>query len=134
MPTIVDARLAQRGTAASDVHSKPHIKPFRRFSSTMTMEAALYLRADIRTCTSSRPLLIVLSHLRWDFVFQRPQHLLSRAAKYFDVCFIEEPIYEGTSSTVRTMQRAGGVQVIQPLLPVGTDPGEALIHQGDIAE
>ncbi len=32
------------------------------------------------------------------------------------------------------MHRAGGVQVVQPLLPVGTDPGEALIHQGDIAE
>ena len=24
------------------------------------------------------PALVVFSHLRWDFVFQRPQHLLSR--------------------------------------------------------
>jgi hypothetical protein len=28
-----------------------------------------------------RPLLLVFSHLRWDFVFQRPQHLLTRAAR-----------------------------------------------------
>ena len=30
-------------------------------------------------------LLLCLSHLRWDLVFQRPQHLLTRAARDFDV-------------------------------------------------
>ena len=29
------------------------------------------------------PLLVCFSHLRWDFVWQRPQHLLSRAAKHY---------------------------------------------------
>jgi glycosyltransferase involved in cell wall biosynthesis len=37
--------------------------------------------------------LIVFSHLRWDFVFQRPQHLLTRAAKQHRVLFVEEPIH-----------------------------------------
>jgi glycosyltransferase involved in cell wall biosynthesis len=37
--------------------------------------------------------LICLSHLRWDFVFQRPQHLLTRFAKERRVFFIEEPIH-----------------------------------------
>ncbi|HVX86931.1 MAG TPA: FAD-dependent oxidoreductase [Phycisphaerae bacterium] len=37
--------------------------------------------------------LIVFSHLRWDFVYQRPQHLLSRLAKHRRVLFIEEPIH-----------------------------------------
>src|SRR3954449_13382224 len=35
---------------------------------------------------------IVLSHLRWNFVFQRPQHLLSRCARQHRVFFVEEPI------------------------------------------
>ena len=37
--------------------------------------------------------IIVQSHLRWDFVWQRPQQLLSRFAKNSPVLFIEEPIY-----------------------------------------
>jgi glycosyltransferase involved in cell wall biosynthesis len=37
--------------------------------------------------------LIVQSHLRWDFVWQRPQQLMSRFAKTAPVLFVEEPIY-----------------------------------------
>lgn len=37
------------------------------------------------------PDLIVLSHLRWDFVWQRPQHLISRLAKARRTWFVEEP-------------------------------------------
>ncbi len=37
---------------------------------------------------------ITFSHLRWDFVFQRPQHLLSRLAGGHRVIFIEEPVYD----------------------------------------
>jgi UDP-galactopyranose mutase len=36
--------------------------------------------------------LIIFSHLRWDFVFQRPQHLLTRFARQHRVIFIEEPV------------------------------------------
>lgn len=58
--------------------------------------------------------ILVFSHLRWNFVFQRPQHILSRLARRRRVLFIEEPIYsaepehwniqriEGTSVTVCT--------------------------------
>ncbi len=42
---------------------------------------------------SSLPLL-VFSHLRWDFVYQRPQHLLSRLAQERPVFVIEEPVYD----------------------------------------
>lgn len=38
------------------------------------------------------PAIITFSHLRWDFVYQRPQHLLSRLASRHRVIFIEEPI------------------------------------------
>lgn len=37
--------------------------------------------------------LICFSHLRWNFVYQRPQHLLSRASQHYRVWFIEEPIF-----------------------------------------
>src|ERR671912_376468 len=38
------------------------------------------------------PDLVCLSHLRWDFVYQRPQHLLSRCAAGRRVFFVEEPV------------------------------------------
>src|SRR3954451_6974595 len=38
------------------------------------------------------PTIITFSHLRWDFVYQRPQHLLSRLASRHRVIFIEEPV------------------------------------------
>lgn len=41
---------------------------------------------------SARPLLVCLSHLRWKGVWQRPQHLMSRASRSFDVVFFEEPV------------------------------------------
>ena len=40
---------------------------------------------------SELPAILVFSHLRWDFVYQRPQHLISRLAKSRRVIFFEEP-------------------------------------------
>jgi UDP-galactopyranose mutase len=42
--------------------------------------------------------LVVFSHLRWDFVYQRPQHLLSRFARDRFVFVIEEPIHNSKPS------------------------------------
>jgi hypothetical protein len=36
--------------------------------------------------------LVVFSHLRWEFVFQRPQHIISRLAEQMKILFVEEPI------------------------------------------
>ena len=38
--------------------------------------------------------IVVMSHLRWNFVYQRPQHLLSRLASRHRVLFVEEPEHE----------------------------------------
>jgi UDP-galactopyranose mutase len=60
--------------------------------------------------------LICLSHLRWDFVYQRPQHLLSRCAKERRVIFFEEPHYgDGLRLDVRRSEE--GVLVAVPHLP-----------------
>jgi glycosyltransferase involved in cell wall biosynthesis len=45
--------------------------------------------------------IIVHSHLRWDFVWQRPQQLLSRLAVRNRVLFVEEPIYLDDAVTPR---------------------------------
>ena len=70
--------------------------------------------------------LLCFSHLRWDFVFQRVQHLLSRATASYRVTFWEEPIFtEEQSARLVTSVSLEGVFVAQPYLPWGTDPGPA---------
>ena len=60
--------------------------------------------------------LVCFSHLRWNFVYQRPQHLLTRFAKHFRVFFIEEPIlHDGTNSLQVTMNEEN-VWIIVPCL------------------
>ncbi|HJR15393.1 MAG TPA: glycosyltransferase [Gemmatimonadales bacterium] len=38
--------------------------------------------------------IVAFSHLRWNFVYQRPQHLLSRLAATHPVVFVEEPEFD----------------------------------------
>lgn len=60
---------------------------------------------------------ICFSHLRWNFVFQRPQHLLSRAAQQRRVFFVEEPVFHsGTRSHVAVTKAQPHVHVIVPHL------------------
>ncbi|HKQ05898.1 MAG TPA: glycosyltransferase family 1 protein [Blastocatellia bacterium] len=69
---------------------------------------------------------ICLSHLRWDFVYQRPQHLLSRCARERRVFFFEEPIYiKGQMAQFDLAARGDNLFVIQPLLPMGLSEDEA---------
>ena len=42
--------------------------------------------------------LIAFSKIRWDFVWQRPQHLMSRWAKKHRVFFVEEPVYDASGN------------------------------------
>lgn len=66
-----------------------------------------------------KPDLMCFSHLRWDFVFQRPQHLLKRAALNRRVFYIEEPIFDEGTMRLEVSERDGGVQVVVPHLPNG---------------
>jgi UDP-galactopyranose mutase len=63
--------------------------------------------------------LIVFSHLRWDFVYQRPQHLLSRIAHQHRVIFIEEPLFEaGAVPHFEYRNPCDNVLVLRPISPV----------------
>lgn len=66
--------------------------------------------------------LVVFSHLRWSFVRQRPQHLLSRLAGWYDIRFIEEPVAAAGSSHLAVRHVAPGVTVLVPHTPVA-EPG-----------
>jgi len=58
---------------------------------------------------------LCFSHLRWNFVYQRPQHLLSRFGKKHRVIFFEEPVY-GEHEDHYTIEKVsnGNVWVITP--------------------
>lgn len=75
------------------------------------------------------PHLIVLSHLRWDFVYQRPQHLMSRLAAHYHVLFVEEPVRG--DGPARLVERSEGpnIDVLVPHTPVEA-PG---FHDDQIA-
>lgn len=65
---------------------------------------------------------ICFSHLRWDFVYQRPQHLMSRFGKNRRVFFIEEPIFDGFEAHWEISGREQGVSVCVPHLARETTP------------
>ena len=66
--------------------------------------------------------LICFSHLRWHFVTQRPQHLLTRCAREHRVFFWEEPYFDGEGDGwVEVMQEGDRLWVLRPHIP----------HKGD---
>ncbi len=70
-----------------------------------------------------RGTLLCFSHLRWEFVFQRPQHLMSRFAREWQVLFWEEADF-GAAEPRLTARRCEvtGVIVLTPQLPNGLSP------------
>jgi glycosyltransferase involved in cell wall biosynthesis len=79
--------------------------------------------------------LICFSHLRWNFVFQRPQHLMCRFARDMDVIYWEEPVEIGPRETaflqVREAEDSSGVRIVVPHLPAGmpADAREAALSR-----
>lgn len=58
--------------------------------------------------------MIVFCHLRWNFVFQRPQHLLSQFAKTCRVLVVEEPQYHDGKTVLKTYEAASNITICQP--------------------
>jgi glycosyltransferase involved in cell wall biosynthesis len=72
---------------------------------------------------SERPTLICFSHLRWNFVFQRPQHLMSRFAEDMPVVYWEEPVdidaHEAPYLQISEAEGFPNVRVVVPHMPQG---------------
>jgi UDP-galactopyranose mutase len=73
--------------------------------------------------------LLVLSHLRWDFVFQRPQHLITRAARDYEVVFFEEPQEDDDAAPRLDRFERAGVLVVRPVLLSGLSPEVSMATQ-----
>src|SRR5690349_14020132 len=84
--------------------------------------------ADLRT---ARPIL-VHRHLRWDFVWQRPQQLFSRFARNRDVLFIEEPIFldDAARPSLELSEPMPGVFRAIPRLPGAYRESDTAMHMG----
>ena len=68
--------------------------------------------------TTARKDILCFSHLRWHFVFQRPQHLLSRWAREHRVFYVEEPESASTDAPSLRIERSSeGVHVVTPIIP-----------------
>lgn len=66
--------------------------------------------------------LVCFSYLRWDATYQRPQHLLSRAARDRRVFFVEDPIFADGPPHVSMRRTVEGVLVVTPTVPLDTPP------------
>jgi len=74
--------------------------------------------------------LLVFSHLRWDFVYQRPQHVLSRIARRWPVVFVEEPLRHDGPTRVETLEVAPGVTLVRFHTPIAAGG----FHDDQLAE
>jgi UDP-galactopyranose mutase len=80
------------------------------------------LRPTISSDSEAQPDLICFSHLRWHFVTQRPQHLLTRAARNRRVFFWEEPWWDADDNgdgtpTLEVIKEGDNLWVLRPHLP-----------------
>ena len=79
-----------------------------------------------RRSVSPHPPVLCFSQLRWDFVYQRPQHLMSRIARDRNVFFIEEPVPCESEARLAVREVAPNVEVVVPQLRAGhSAPGDA---------
>lgn len=83
----------------------------------------------------SAPDLVCLSHLRWDFVFQRPQHLLTRCACERRVFYVEEPMFDDAPTPrMGVSHRGDGLYVAVPHLPNGLTQEQSEAVQRDLLD
>ncbi len=89
-------------------------------------------QADSTTLTYSLPDLVCFAHLHWDFVWQRPQHLLSRFAQHGRVFYVEDAFFHDDDFIephVEVKERQNGVKVLVVHLPQHLRADEAASEQ-----
>ena len=79
------------------------------------------------------PIVVCHSHLRWDWVYQRPQHLLSRLARTWPVLVEEEPVFDDRPPGLDILSVADGVTVIRPHRRADRDFDLGALVEGYIA-
>jgi len=87
-------------------------------------------KSNVDSFLAQLPDVVCLSHLRWDFVYQRPQHLLSRFARHSRLFFVEEPVFTHVPAPcLHTFSRGERILVAVPQLPHGLSEEEITAAQ-----
>lgn len=76
--------------------------------------------------------LVCFSHLRWNFVFQRPQHLLMRFMRSHRVYYVEEPMFDSPVDKLEVTRPAENLWVVVPHLREGLKEEEAIAIQKEL--
>lgn len=76
--------------------------------------------------------LVCFSHLRWNFVYQRPQHLLSRFSKIVRLFYIEEPLFDDGPEHCQVTNAAENIWTVVPHLHHRLDEAQAFIRQKEL--
>jgi hypothetical protein len=93
-------------------------------------------QADSTSLTYSLPDLVCFAHLHWDFVWQRPQHLLSRFAQHGRVFYVEDAFYHNDDHIephVEVKERQNGVKVLVVHLPQRLRGNEQASDEAQVA-
>jgi glycosyltransferase involved in cell wall biosynthesis len=72
--------------------------------------------------------IVCFSHLRWDFVFQRPQHLLTRLADHFRVYYIEEALFHQEQDYYTEVVHSN-IHIVKPHLKGSPNDANAAARQ-----
>jgi len=105
------------------VHSDEKIHSVRKQACCYALEHSQRFRNHYEELPESLDL-ICFSHLRWDLVFQRPQHLMTRWAETRRIFFVEEPVIEQGPNFLRISKRENGVKLVTPYLNPDADRNE----------
>ncbi|HYG91142.1 MAG TPA: glycosyltransferase family 1 protein [Azospirillum sp.] len=78
---------------------------------------------------------VCFSHLRWGFVHQRPQHLMTRFAREFRLFYVEEPVpTDAADPGLAIYDAENGIKLLVPQLPHGLGGAEAEAAQRSVLE
>ncbi len=78
--------------------------------------------------------IICFSHLRWNFVYQRPQHLLKRFARSGRVFYVEEPFLEAAADAFTVQTTPENVFNVQLHLAGSPGPEEMANRQAALLQ
>lgn len=82
--------------------------------------------------STSAPVLVCFSHLRWNFVYQRPQHLLNRFTRNYKVYYIEEPMFGAATDYLEVSVPSEKLSVVVPHLRDGLSEEECVSIQKEL--
>jgi UDP-galactopyranose mutase len=123
---MTDEKAKVQNNGASNIISPQQARKWPQVDITQSSVTSVLIltssqkQAQLTETFQNIPDIVCFSHLRWNFVYQRPQHLLSRCAKSKRVFFIEEPIFSQKSlRRLDTNEDSSGVVVVVPHLPQG---------------